>query len=181
MEYTICEPSDYAIPTELLSQADYQIVPFLLYRAASKRQSPLSYELDRILPENVKSELLLSVLGDELENFIFAKNPKAHMEQIARLGLADQNLCADRNKGFCQINGSLSESDSSRAKVFDTFLNRLRNSFAHGRTTKEGDFLILEDQYGRNGKNTDLSARFVIDASTLVELVKHIEAAIRKI
>lgn len=181
MTYTICEPSDYSLPTELLSQADYQIVPFLLYRAAPKRQTPLSYELDSILPDKVKSKLLLSVLGDKPGNFLFIKKPESHIEQIARLGLADQNLFADCNKGFCQINGSISDTEESRAKVFDMFLNRLRNSFAHGRTAQDGDFLILEDQYVRNSQNTNLSARIIIDASTLVELVKRIETAIRKI
>lgn len=181
MKYTICEPSDYTIPTELLSQSDFQIVPFLLYRAAPKRQTPLSYELDRVLPDTVKSTLLLNVLGDAPDNFLFVKKPALNIERIADLGLADQNLYADFNKGFCQTNSTLSDTDESRAKVFDTFLNRLRNSFAHGRTAKEGGFLILEDYYNSSCSNTDLSARIVIDSSTLVELIKHIETAIRKL
>lgn len=181
MKYTIIEPSDYSIPTELLSQADYQVVPFLLYRAAPKKQTPLSYELDDILPESVKAELLLSIIGDAPDNFIFAKSLSSHMERIAQLGLADQNLIADCNKGFCQINGSLSDGNESRAKVFDTLLNRLRNSFAHGRTAKDGDYLILEDRFRRGSKEECLSARIIIDSSTLVELVKHIEAAIKRL
>lgn len=180
MEYTISEPSDYSLPTELLSQADFQIVPFLLYRAAPKTQTPLSFELDNILPDETKSELLLRVLGDNPDNFVFEKKLGPHIEKIAQLGLADQTLSANCNKGFCQINGSLAESDKSRAKVFDNFIKRLRNSFAHGRTAKEGEFLILEDQFAGRDK-TGLSARIILDVSTLVELVQHIELAIRKL
>lgn len=181
MGYTICEPSDYTIPTELLSQADYQIVPFFLYRAAPKRLTSLSYELDEVFSEKTKSELLQIILGDDLNNFVFEKDLLSHIEQIAELGLADQNLYANCNKGFCQFNGKLSETDESRAKVFDKLLNRLRNSFAHGRTSKEGDYLILEDQFNPKSENKNLSARIVIDSSTLVELVKHIEMEIRRL
>ena len=179
MNYTINTPSDYSLPTELLSFSDFEIVPFLLYRAAPTKTTSLSFDLENIIAGHVRRCLFDQFVGEDRESFIFSSNPNKQIERLAELGLTDQNLMCDRNKGFCWVRENPQDNDSSKAKQFDALLTHLRNSFAHGRTAGENDRLILEDQFGASSKSNYLSARLILDPSTLAEWIKAIERALK--
>lgn len=176
--YSINTPSDYSLPTELLSFGDFDIVPFLLYRAAPVRTTSLSYDLEHVLSVEVRSDLFNRFMVDSRDLFIFSSSLDKQIDRIADLGLADQNLLCDCDKGFCWVRQNPKNDIASDAKLFDALLVHLRNSFAHGRTSGDGDRLILEDQFNSKSKSNNLSARFVLEPSTLVEWVKAIEKAI---
>lgn len=180
MIYTICEQSEYSLPTEILSAKDYfDVVPFFLYRAAPQNDTPLSYDLGTVLSDSVRSNLLHCLIYDKTDDFIFVNIPANHIEAIAALSLADQNLNPDRDKGFFQANAREENgTEAASAKKFDALIRHIRNSFAHGRTAKEGDFLILED-WSTTRKTPYLSARLVISPSTLIEWVAQIEKCVR--
>lgn len=179
MNSTICIPSEYALPTELLSCNDFSVVPFLLYRAAPIKHTSLSFDLEHVLEQNVRSKLLDKFFGDTPGNFIYGPKLDDQIDAIEGFGLTDQNFVADYDKGFFWTRVQMDDDDETKAKAFDQLIAHLRNSFAHGRTAKEDDFLILEDFHTTSAKSNSLSARIVLNPSTLVEWVKSIEKAIR--
>ena len=179
MNRTICTPSEYILPTELLSYNDFSVVPFLLYRAAPAKHTSLSFDLEHVLEQNIRSELLDKFFGDMPDNFVYGPKLDDQIDAIERLGLTDQNFVADCDKGFFWTRVQMGNDDEAKAKAFDQLIAHLRNSLAHGRTAKEDDFLILEDIHTTSAKSSNLSARIVLNPSTLVEWVKSIEKAIR--
>ena len=177
--YSIDTPSSYSLPTELLSFSAFEIVPFLLYRAAPIKTTSLSYDLQNTLSDKTRASLFNHFIEEDRDCFIFSCSPDKEISKIVELGLADQNLLCDRDKGFCWIRQNPKGDTASDAKCFDALLTHLRNSFAHGRTAEEDNWLILEDQFSSSSKSNYLSARLILDPSTLVEWVKSIERAIK--
>lgn len=178
--YSIDTPSEYVVPTELLSFAQFEVVPFLLYRAAPPRTTSLSYDLEHVLSEQTRCELFSRFMDENRDSFVFSNSLDKQIDRIVELGLADQNLLCDCDKGFCWVRQTPKNDAASDAKMFDSLLVHLRNSFAHGRTASDEGHLILEDQFGQKAKASCLSARIVLEPSTLLEWVKAVERAINK-
>lgn len=178
MRTTICTPVEYSLPTELLSYNDFSIVPFLLYRAAPTKYTTLSFDLENVLNPEQRCNLFNQLIGQGATNFIYGPHLNEHITQIEALGLADQNLLPDCDKGFFWTRVQMNSDTESKAKAFNYLIGHLRNSFAHGRTAKESGYLILEDSHSRSVETPNLSARIVLSPSTLVEWVNAIQKAI---
>lgn len=179
MDRTICTPIEYSLPTELLSYNDFSIVPFLLYRAAPAKHTSLSFDIEHVLKPIIRSELLDRFIGEAPNAFIYGPKLEEKIDAIEKLALTDQNLMADCDKGFFWTRVQMSDEPETKAKAFDQLVAHLRNAFTHGRTAKEDDYLIIEDIHSTGSKTYNLSARIVLNPSTLVEWVRQIEKAVR--
>ena len=76
--------------------------------------------------------------------------------------MSDNTLNCNKVKGFVRKDKETHE--------LDEVLNRIRNSFAHGRIAKSGEYLIFED------KKNELTARIVLTFDVLEKWMNIINA-----
>ena len=172
--------SEYELFSQIVSAHDfYTILPFYLYRAAPIETCSLSFDFQSRLSNEEKSSLYLRLLDNRISSIKATTSIQREADWIEQNHLNDEGLVCDKEKGIYLI-GSRIPDDNSYALLFDTLLRRVRNSIAHGRVAREGDFLILEDksQDHKNRKKQRLTARFVLLPETLVEWIQILQASI---
>ena len=160
----ICKDSDYTS----VFQFDFQstdflsLIEFYLYRIANSKDSPLSYGIDTSLSEVQKDTLysrLLALIGVPEADFLFSPILRNNIKEIRTMKLSDTTLESDRIKGF------FLQSNSGKEKIvqhkLDAMLKHIRDSFAHGRVGRMGEYIILED------KVNELTARLIITIEAL--------------
>ena len=172
MPYTLSEESDYSLPADILPANTYlKAIPFFQYRAAPVTHTSLSYNIDELLTTSTKRHLYEEMVGDRRDYFLYCPDCTKVLDRLASIGLCDQNLTLDGNKGWFWTRHCDAGNEESKAKAFMGLLRHIRNSIAHGRIALEDGFIILEDF---NGKG-NLTARIVVDPETFNEWAMIIE------
>lgn len=135
---------------------------FYQYKIANSKDSPLSLKIDSVLSDNQKDELfkkLLNSAGISDSDIIFNSILRNKINDIRKMELSDNTLKCDRIKGFFHQKNK-SKEGTSQHKI-DSMFKHIRDSFAHGRISFEGLFLVLED------KVKELTSRLVITIDVL--------------
>lgn len=169
IEIDIKKDSLYASPIILFSGEKSKLQHFFQYLTVEQKMSPLSMGIQEKMDGEEKDLLwqsLLEAAETTEENFIFAPLLRNKIKEIRELQLSDNTLNCDKIKGFVRKNKETHE--------LDEVLNRLRNSFAHGRIAKSGEYLIFED------KRKELTARIVLTFDVLEKWMNIINAFIEE-
>ena len=165
----INKDSSYTSPIILFSGEKSKLQHFFQYLAVKQKMSPLSMGIQEIMDGEEKDLLWRSLLGaaeTTEENFIFAQPLRNKIKEIRELQLSDNTLNCNKVKGFVRKDKETHE--------LDEVLNRIRNSFAHGRIAKSGEYLIFED------KKNELTARIVLTFDVLEKWMNIINAFIEE-
>lgn len=177
MSNTLAEESDYSLPADILPANTYlKAIPFFQYRAAPVSHTSLSYDIDALLTTSTKCDLYEEMIGDRAAHFVYCPNLSKALNRLASIGLCDQNLTLDGNKGWFWTRHCDTRNEESKAKAFMELLRHIRNSIAHGRIALEDGFIILEDSNGRES----LTARIIVDPESFNEWAMIIERACLK-
>ncbi len=146
-----------------------ELIEFYLYRVAISNDSPLSYKIDVSISDEQKDSLysnLLSKIGISEADFLFSSFLRNIIKDIRAMKLSDTTLESDRIKGFFhQSNPGKGKPNQHK---LDAMLKHIRNSFAHGRVGRIGEYIILED------KANELTARLIITIDALYKWKKEI-------
>lgn len=172
-QFSICQPSAYQLPNKVLGFDEFSvIVPFFLYQAAPLRDCTLSLDFEGHLTSDEKTDLYEKMLGERMGSFLAVTSVSAKdtIKAIAQLSLADQNMKINCEKGV--FRKKRNDAEGSYANAFDELLRHLRNSIAHSRIRKEGEFVLLEDYVSPwsedKNKKKSLTARIILKPSTLL-------------
>ncbi len=180
--WTICSRDDYQMPGDILTASDFfLIVPFFLYRTATKNNTTLAWDLDTSLGKEGKSKLYKEMMTNRMDSFHgVTEDITRDIDWAAKVHLTDQNQELTGEKGIFRQERKSGDDDYSAC--FDSILKHIRNSIAHGRMKSLNGYLLLEDfAPGRKAKAVGvpipLTARLVIRPKTLVTWAGWIEQA----
>lgn len=160
----ISKESNYTTIFEfIVPSAEFNsLIEFYLYRMANSSDSPLSYKIDASLTKEQKdtlfSRLLTSIDVSETDFGFDGPFLKNNIGTISKMKLGDKTLEFDRIKGFFHQNKS---NEKPSQHKLDAMFKHIRDSFAHGRVGRMGEYLILED------KKKELTARLIITLDAL--------------
>ena len=149
---------------EFDSKAILMLSDFYQYKTANSNDSPLSLKIDLVLSDAQKDELfkkLLNSAGISDSDILFNSILRNKINDIRKMELSDNTLKCDRIKGFFHQKNH-SKTGTSQHKI-DSMFKHIRDSFAHGRISFEGPFLVLED------KVNELTGRFIITVDALCQ------------
>ena len=144
----IIKDSQYINPLDTPLAEDISIQFFFQYITANATDSPLSACLDKVLSSTEKEDLwesLLRIAGASEDDFLFNSLLRNKIEDIRKMKLSDTTVVCDRVKGFMYIKNRSKEKEIMEYHV-DALFKRMRDAFAHGRVSYNGDFFILEDK-----------------------------------
>lgn len=166
--------SPYINPLETPLAEDISIQFFFQYVTANSSDSPLSAHLDEVLSSQEKDELwnaILHIAGASEEDFLFNSILRNKIEDIRRMKLSDTTIACDRVKGFMYLKNPPKDGKNAEHRI-DALFKRVRDAFAHGRVSYNGEFFILED------KKNELTDRIVITLDTLKQWKEYITSII---
>ncbi len=143
----------YKVPFEAKDVSLKNLFCYFLYRAPGINSAHKGYL------EQERSEILLEKINEKVDGKIQFCCPNAQMKkELAKINLADNELCLKCTRAMCKRSGSQKpplESDLA------CLLRHIRNSIAHGyvyfRKSNQKFYLLFED-YTPEGK---LSAKIV--------------------